>query len=79
VIYTFHSQKASFVPFIDEMNQLRDSRANGQILCRQDFWQYNNSNSSLVSFENTKPNLGHYSYVLRNKKKMAEKGEGLFN
>jgi hypothetical protein len=79
VIYTFHSQKASFVPFIDEMNQLRDSRANGQILCRQDFWQYNNSNSSLVSFENTKPNLGHYSYVLRNKKKMAEKGDGLFN
>lgn len=79
VIYTFHSQKASFVPFIEEMNKLRDSRANGQILCRQDFWQYNNSDSSLVSFENTKPNLGHYSYVLRNKKKMAEKGDGLFN
>jgi hypothetical protein len=60
VIYTFHSQKASFIPWIDEMNRLRDSRANGDIICRTDFWQYNNSNSSLISFENTKPNLGHY-------------------
>jgi len=79
VIYTFHNEKASFVPYIDEINRLRDSRANGDILCRGDFWQYNNSNSALVSFENTKANSGHYSYVLPNKRKLAEKGDALFN
>jgi len=78
VVYNYHSQAASFLPWIDEMNKLRYSRANGDILCRQDFWQYNNSSIMLVSFENTKPDLGHWSYILKSKKKLGEKGDGLF-
>lgn len=79
VIYTFHHEKASFVPYIETMNKLRDSRASGDILCKQDFWQYNNSKSDSISFENTKANCGHYSYTLRNKKKIFERGEAIFN
>jgi len=79
VIYTFHSQSASFQPYIDTMIASKESRASGDILCRTDFFQYNNSNSSVISFENTKPNLGYYCYFLKDKKRIAEAGEGVFN
>ena len=78
VIFTYHAQKASFVPYIDTMNELKGERAQGEIHCRADFFQYNNSNSNLCSFENTKPNLGHYDYILRDSKLLADKGDGLF-
>lgn len=78
VVYTLQVQAASFVPWINEINKLRDSRANGDIFCRQDFWQFNNSNEQ-ITFQSTKTELGHYCYILKNKKKMREKGDGLFN
>jgi hypothetical protein len=73
-VYNFHSQAASFVPWIEEMKKRRDARANGDVFCRDDFWQHNNSSSLLVSFNNTKSTLGHWSYILKNKKKAFEKG-----
>lgn len=79
VIYTFHSQKASFQPYIDTMIKERESRATGDVLCRTDFFQYNNSDSSIISFENTKPNLGYYCYFLKNRQRAFEAGDGIFN
>ena len=60
------------------MKSIIGSRAKGDIRCRADFFQYVNSNSNLVSFENTKPDLGHYNYILHDKKRQADLGKGIF-
>ena len=78
VIYTYHSQKATFKSYMQTMKDIVGSRANGEIRCRADFFQYANSNSNLCSFENTKPDLGHYNYIWKDKRRQADLGKGIF-